>query len=163
MAAFARCSATPIPFSPLVLSFIGLPGQSAPLTRPAVRLKLEHPMQPFEVRREQFVISTDKRRLNLQIIFDFLANRSYWARGRPLETISRSIENSLCFGVYDGEAQVGFARVVTDFATFGWVGDVFILESHRKKGLGKWLVGSILSHPDLKNIRRLILATEDAH
>jgi len=120
-------------------------------------------MQPFEVRREQFVVSTDKRRLNLQIIFDFLANRSYWARGRPLEMISRSIENSLCFGVYDGEAQVGFARVVTDYATFGWIGDVFILETHRKKGLGKLLVKSILNHPDLKNIRRLLLATADAH
>ncbi|HMC26384.1 MAG TPA: GNAT family N-acetyltransferase [Verrucomicrobiae bacterium] len=119
-------------------------------------------MQPFEVRREQFVISTDKRRLNLQIIFDFLANRSYWARGRPLEIISRSIENSLCFGVYDGQAQVGFARVVTDCATFGWVCDLFILETHRKKALGKWLVQSILAHPDLKNIRRLLLATTDA-
>ena len=119
-------------------------------------------MQPFEVRREQFVISTDKRRLNLQIICDFLANRSYWAQGRTLETISCSIENSLCFGVYDGNGQVGFARVVTDFATFGWVCDVFIMETHRKTGLGKWLLQSILSHPQLKDIRRLLLATKDA-
>ena len=119
-------------------------------------------MQPFEVRREQFVISTDKRRLNLQIIFDFLANRSYWARGRTLEIISHSIENSLCFGVYDNENQAGFARVVTDYATFGWICDLFILEPYRKKGLGKWLVQSIVSHPDLKNIRRLLLATQDA-
>lgn len=119
-------------------------------------------MQPYEVRREQFVISTDKRRLNLQMIFDFLSHRSYWARGRTLDTISRSIENSLCFGVYDGDNQVGFARVVTDYATFGWVCDVFILESHRKMGLGKWLLQSILSHPQLKDIRRLLLATKDA-
>jgi len=119
-------------------------------------------MQVFEVHREQFVISTDKRRLNLQVIFDFLSHRSYWARGRTLDTISHSIENSLCFGLYDADNQVGFARVVTDYATFGWVCDVFILESHRKKGLGKWLVQSMVSHPDLKNIRRLLLATQDA-
>jgi len=90
-------------------------------------------MQMFEVRREQFVISTDKRRLNLQLIFDFLSNRSYWARGRSLEIISRSIETSLCFGVYECENQIGFARVVTDYATFGWVCDLFILETHTGK------------------------------
>jgi GNAT superfamily N-acetyltransferase len=145
------------------LNFIVFIGRSARLTRQQARRKLQHAMQAFEVRRDQFVISTDKRRLNLQMIFDFLANRSYWARGRPLEIISRSIENSLCFGVYEGEAQVGFARVVTDHATFGWIGDVFILDTHRKKGLGKLLVKSILSHPDLQNIRRLLLATKDAH
>jgi len=132
------------------------------LTENAIPRKLKHAMQVFEVRREPFVISTDKRRLNLQIIFEFLSNRSYWARGRSLEIISRSIENSLCFGVYDGPQQVGFARVDTDHATFGWICDLFILETHCKKGLGKWLVQSILSHPDLKNIRRLLLATKDA-
>ena len=119
-------------------------------------------MQIFEVRREQFVISTDKSRLNLQIIFDFLSNRSYWALGRSLEIISRSIETSLCFGVYERENQVGFARVVTDYATFGWVCDLFILETHRKQALGKWLIQAIISHPDLKSIRRLLLATQDA-
>ena len=120
-------------------------------------------MQVFEARRDQFVISTDKDRLKLQVIFDFLAHRSYWAQGRTLEIISRSIENSLCFGVYESDKQVGFARVVTDYATFGWICDLFILETHRKQALGKWLIESIISHPSLKNIRRLLLATKDAH
>src|SRR5437879_5578496 len=102
-------------------------------------------MEIFECRREQFLISTDKSRLNLQMIFDFLAHRSYWAQGRTLAVISRSIENSLCFGVYDGDEQVGFARVVTDYATFGWVCDLFIVESHRAHSLGKWLVQSLVS------------------
>jgi GNAT superfamily N-acetyltransferase len=120
-------------------------------------------METFEVRREPFLISTDKRRLNLQIIFDYLSNRSYWAQGRPLETVARSIDNSLCFGVYDSNQQVGFARVVTDYATFGWICDLFILESHRGKALGKWLIESIVTHPDLAKVRRLLLATLDAH
>jgi len=120
-------------------------------------------MSFFEYRHDEFIISTDKQRLNLQVISDFLAQRSNWARGRSLETIARSIENSLCFGVFEGSRQVGFARVVTDYATFGWIGDVFILESHRKRGLSKWLVQCIVNHPELARIRRLILATQDAH
>ena len=120
-------------------------------------------MSFFEDRRGQFIISTDKQRLNLQVISDFLTHRSYWARGRSLETISRSIENSLCFGVFEGPQQVGFARVVTDYAVFGWIGDLFILESYRKQGLSKWLVQCIIHHPDLVKVRRLILATKDAH
>jgi GNAT superfamily N-acetyltransferase len=120
-------------------------------------------MAIIEYRREGFVISTDKRRLNLQVVFDFLAHQSYWAQGRTIEIIAKSIENSLCFGVYEGDRQIGFARVITDYATFGWVCDLFILKSHRQHGLGKWLVESLISHPDLKTIRRLVLATKDAH
>jgi GNAT superfamily N-acetyltransferase len=120
-------------------------------------------MSFIEERRGEFIVSTDKRRLNLQVIADFLAQRSYWARGRSLDTIARSIENSLCFGVFEGSRQVGFARVVTDYATFGWIGDVFILESHRKRGLSKWLVQFMVNHPELARVRRLILATQDAH
>jgi GNAT superfamily N-acetyltransferase len=120
-------------------------------------------MSIFEDRRGEFVVSTDKQRLNLQLVFDFLTRRSYWALGRSLETVARSIENSLCFGVFEGPRQVGFARVVTDYATFGWIGDVFILESHRKKDLSKWLVQCIIAHPDLRQVRRLMLATKDAH
>jgi GNAT superfamily N-acetyltransferase len=116
-----------------------------------------------EQRRGPFLISTDKSRLNLQIIFEYLSHRSYWAQGRSLEMVARSIENSLCFGVYDSDNQVGFARVVTDYATFGWIGDVFVLETHRKDGLGKWLVQCLVNHPELTNVRRLILATKDAH
>ncbi len=120
-------------------------------------------MEIFECRREQFLISTDKGRPNLQMIFEFLAHRSYWAQGRTRAVISRSIANSLCFGVYDEDQQVGFARVVTDYATFGWVCDLFILESYRKHSLGKWLVQALISHPGLTTIRRLLLATKDAH
>jgi len=120
-------------------------------------------MKNFEDRREQFLMTTDKSRLNIQVIFDFLAHRSYWAQGRPIETIAKSIEHSLCFGIYDANQQAGFARVVTDYATFGYICDLFVLESYRKYSLGKWLIQSIVSHPDLKNIRRLLLATHDAH
>jgi GNAT superfamily N-acetyltransferase len=120
-------------------------------------------MSIIEYRREPFLISTDKRKLNLQVIFDFLAHQSYWAQGRTIEIIARSIENSLCFGVYEREQQIGFARVITDYATFGWICDLFIVKSHRQHGLGKWLVESLINHPDLKNVRRLLLATKDAH
>src|SRR4051812_15500455 len=110
-------------------------------------------MSIFEKRRDEFVISTDKSQLDVPLIFDFLANRSYWAKGRTLETTLRSIENSLCFGVYHEREQVGFARVVTDYATFGWICDLFILETHRKSSLGKWLVECMLQHPELAKVR----------
>src|SRR5215212_4740151 len=106
-------------------------------------------MSLFEKQRDDFVISTDKARLDVPLIFDFLANRSYWAKGRTFEMTLRSIENSLCFGIYREGKQAGFGRVVTDYATFGWICDVFILESYRKSSLGKWLVECMLEHPEL--------------
>jgi GNAT superfamily N-acetyltransferase len=114
------------------------------------------------LRRGEYLISTDKSRLNLGVVHDFLSN-SYWAVGVPLEVVERSIENSLVFGVYEGEEQVGFARVVTDYATFAYLADVFVLESHRGRGLGKWLIEAVVSHPDLRGLRRWMLATGDAH
>jgi GNAT superfamily N-acetyltransferase len=120
-------------------------------------------MENIEYRREDFLISTDKSRLQIERIHDFLTNRSYWAKGRSLETVKLSIEHSLCFGVYAGDVQVGFARVVTDYCTFAWLSDVFIEESHRGFGLGKWLLECILAHPGLQNLRRFLLATRDAH
>lgn len=119
-------------------------------------------MIPYEVRRERFLISTDTRRLDRECVWSFLSG-TYWARKRPRASMDKALNNSLCFGVYDDAKQVGFARVVTDLATFGYLADVFILESHRKRGLGLWLVQTILSHPDLKGIRRLMLLTQDAH
>ena len=113
--------------------------------------------------RGDYQISTDKTRFDLNLIHDFLNNESYWATGRSLETIKRSIEHSLSFGIYKGERQVGFARVVTDYATFGWLADVFILEEFRGEGLSKWLMEVILAHPDLQGFRRWTLATKDAH
>ena len=111
----------------------------------------------------EFLISTDRNRLDREMIYDFLSRRSYWAKGRELDVINRGIENSLSFGIYRGEQQVGFARVVTDYATFAWLADVFVLEEYRGKGLGKWLIEVILAHPQLQGFRRWALSTKDAH
>jgi GNAT superfamily N-acetyltransferase len=115
-----------------------------------------------EWRRGEYIISTDNERLDLAKIHDYIANQSYWGRGRTVETVQRSLDHSLNFGVFKNDQQVGFARVVTDFATFAWVADVFVLEEHRGQGLAKWLMESILSHPDLQGFRRWVLATRDA-
>lgn len=117
----------------------------------------------IEQRRGEFLLSTDPARLDLDVIHGFLTN-CYWAKGIPREVVARSIENSLCFGIYDGsEAQIGFARVVSDFATVAYLGDVFLLESHRGRGLSKWMMECIMAHPALQHLRRWILLTRDAH
>ncbi|HXM66716.1 MAG TPA: GNAT family N-acetyltransferase [Candidatus Acidoferrum sp.] len=116
-----------------------------------------------EYRRADFLISTDHERLNLDVVHGFLTN-SYWAEGIPREVVARSIDSSLCFGIYENSGvQVGFARVVSDFATVAYLGDVFVLESHRGRGLGKWLMECVVQHPALQNLRRWILLTRDAH
>lgn len=107
-------------------------------------------------------VDTDPARLDLAVVHGFLAE-SYWAKGIPLETVRRSIRNSLCFGLYEAENQIGFARVVSDRATFAYLADVFVLESHRGRGLGKLLMGAVVAHPDLQGLRRWMLATRDAH
>lgn len=117
----------------------------------------------MEIRRDDLLISTDSARLDRDLVFSFLSERAYWAMGRPRAVVDKSIANSLCFGVFEREQQVGFARVVTDYATFAWVCDVFILESHRGRGLSKWLIETIVAHPDLRGLRRMLLATRDAH
>ncbi len=117
----------------------------------------------MEYRHGDFLISTSRERLDLDVIHGFLTN-CYWARGIPRKIVARSIEHSLCFGIYDGDSrQVGFARVVSDFATVAYLGDVFVLESHRGRGLGKWLMDCVMRHPALQNLRRWILLTRDAH
>jgi GNAT superfamily N-acetyltransferase len=116
-----------------------------------------------EWQRGDYTISTDRARLDLNLIHDFLTNSSYWAKGRSLETVARSIEHSLSFGLYENERQIGFARVVTDYATFAWVADVFVLERARGRGLGTWLMKVIITHPELQGFRRWTLATKDAH
>lgn len=108
-------------------------------------------------------ISTDNNRLDLNLIHRFLSEESYWARNRTLEQTRTAIENSICFGVYDGEQQIGFARVVSDKATFAYVGDVFIINEYRGRGLSKRLMKEIVSHPELQGLRRWVLATKDAH
>ena len=109
----------------------------------------------------RFLIGTDKSKLDLDVIHKFLSH-SYWAAGIPRETVARSIDNSLCFGVYDHANQIGFARVVSDFATFAYIADVFILEPYRDRGLGKDLMASIMTHPKLQGLRRWSLGTRDA-
>jgi len=114
-------------------------------------------------RRGDYLISTDPDRLDLDLVHRFLSEDAYWSPGVPREIVERSIEHSLNFGLYRGEEQLGFARVVTDYATFAWLADVFVLEPDRKRGLGKWLVETMTSHPELETVRRWILATADAH
>jgi len=118
--------------------------------------------QIIETRRESYLISTDSSRLDLEAVADMLS-RAYWAKDRTPEVITRSIQNSLVFGVYDNDRQIGMARVVSDYATFAWLCDVFILEEYRGCGIGKWLIETILAHPDLQGLRRFLLATRDAH
>ncbi len=113
--------------------------------------------------RDEYSISTDRPRLNIELIHEYLSKTSYWATGRSLDVVQRSIENSLAFGVYKGSEQVGFARVVTDFATFAWIADVFVLPEHRGRGLSKWLMEVMLAHPQLQGFRRWVLSTKDAH
>ena len=120
-------------------------------------------MTVVEHRPDGYTISTDKTRLDTGLIHNFLSEDSYWAQDRPYDVVERSIDHSLCFGVYAGTEQVGFARVVTDYVTFAWLCDVFIVEPHRGQGLGKRLVETVVAHPDLDGIRLFSLATRDAH
>jgi len=113
--------------------------------------------------KKGFLISTDTALLNITLIHHFLDQLSYWGKGISLQTVQTSIQNSLCFGVYQHQKQVGFARLVTDKATFAYLCDVFILPDFRKSGLSKWLLQTIRHHPDLQNLRRWTLATADAH
>jgi GNAT superfamily N-acetyltransferase len=113
--------------------------------------------------RNGYTLSTDKGRLDVALIHEALSQRAYWAEGRSEEVARRSIEHSLCFGIYDSAGLAAFARVVTDYATFAWLCDVFVMEAHRGRGLGKWLVEAVVSHPDLQGLRLFTLATRDAH
>ena len=112
--------------------------------------------------KKGFLISTDKTLLDIMLIHHFLDQLSYWGKGISLETVQTSVQNSLCFGIYQHQKQVGFARVITDYATFAYLCDVFILPNYRKSGLSKWLIQTILRHPNLVNLRRFVLATADA-
>lgn len=120
-------------------------------------------MQLSENKHGDYELSTDAASLQPAVVHDYLANHSYWAKGIPLEMVERSLKNSLCFGLYHGANQIGFARVVTDRATFAYLADVFVLPDHRGRGLSQWLVESILAHPDLQGLRRWMLGTADAH
>ena len=116
-----------------------------------------------EWRNGGFIISTDRNRLHIDVIHKYLSEESYWATQRTKEQTEQAIKNSLPFGMYKGENQIGFARVVTDYATFAYLGDVFVLPEFQGDGLGKFLMKTIVEHPDLQNFRRWVLATKDAH
>ena len=117
----------------------------------------------LDIQKDEFTISTDKRRLDLAVIHKFLSEDSYWARERSLELTKTAIENSICFGIYHGDQQIGFARVVSYKSTFAYLGDVFVTSEYRGRGLSKWLMQVIVDHPELQGLRRWILATLDAH
>jgi len=119
-------------------------------------------MHTSEWRKNDYLISTDKSKIDLDMVHHFLS-ASYWAENIPKPVVQRSIENSLCFGVYHQQDQIGFARVISDLATFAYLGDVFILPMYRNRGLAKWLMQVISEHPQLQGLRRFTLATRDAH
>jgi GNAT superfamily N-acetyltransferase len=112
--------------------------------------------------RENYTVTSDPARIDLRLVSEFLAS-SYWVKGIPEETVARSLDNSLCFTLLDGDRQVGFARVISDRATIAYLGDVFVLPEHRGLGLAKWLMECVMSHPELQGLRRWVLATRDAH
>lgn len=116
-----------------------------------------------EWQRGEYTISTNNDRLSIQLIHDFISNQSYWGQGRRIESVQRALENSLNFGLYKKNQQIGFARVVTDYCTFAWLADVFVIDEYRGQGLSKWLMEVIMSHPQLAGMRRWVLATRDAH
>jgi GNAT superfamily N-acetyltransferase len=118
--------------------------------------------QIIEIYKDNFTISTDPSHLDVDAIADMLT-RAYWASGRPRERTERALDNSLVFGLYDGDEQIGLARIVSDYAVFAYLCDVFIHEDYRAHGLGKWLMETVMSHPDLQGLRRWVLATHDAH
>ncbi|MFT3681876.1 MAG: GNAT family N-acetyltransferase [Ferruginibacter sp.] len=117
----------------------------------------------YTITKDGFSISDDKLLLDIHVIHHYLSKESYWSKNIPLQVVQKSIDGSVCFGIYEGNKQIGFARVITDKASFGYLADVFILNAYRGKGLSKWLMKCILEHPELQNFRRWMLATKDAH
>ena len=123
-------------------------------------------MKNYDTLKENFVISTDKSKLDLAVIHKYLSTESYWAKNIPAALVQKAIQGSFCFGIYKKEneqQQIGFARVITDTATFGYLADVFILEKYRGIGLSKWLMEEIMNHPELQGFRGWMLGTKDAH
>jgi GNAT superfamily N-acetyltransferase len=116
----------------------------------------------IEHHRDRFTVSTDPSKLDIDAIHDFLTH-CYWSKGIPRDIVTRAIQHSLCFGLFDGGKQIGFARVISDYATYAYLCDVYVLESYRGKGLGTWLMSCVMKYPDLQGLRRFTLLTRDAH
>jgi GNAT superfamily N-acetyltransferase len=120
-------------------------------------------MTDLTIYKEAFCISTDKGKLDVDAIHEFLSTKAYWCLNIPKDKVQTAIEHSLCFGVYEAQKQIGFARIISDFSTIAYLGDVYILEEKRGKGISKWLMETIMNYPDLQGLRRWILLTGDAH
>ncbi|HPG40179.1 MAG TPA: GNAT family N-acetyltransferase [bacterium] len=120
-------------------------------------------METIAFKKDNFLITTDPALLQVKIIHNYLANESYWAQDRPMAVVEKSLRNSLCFGVYTHNKQIGLARVVTDYAVFAYIMDLFIVKDYQGRGLGKWLMSCIMSHPDLQDVTVWALRTRDAH
>ena len=116
-----------------------------------------------DIYKDGFCISTDKTKLDLKAVHHFLSTQSYWCLNIPYEKVEQAAANSLCFGLYHNEQQIGYARIITDYATVAYLGDVYVLPAYRGHGLSKWLMQTIMAHPQLQGLRRWILATKDAH
>ena len=117
----------------------------------------------FHQSQEDYLISTDPSLIQINVVHHYLSTTSYWAQNIPLLTVEKAIQNALCFGVYHKANQIGFARIISDKATFAYLADVFILPAEQNKGLGKWLMQVIHAHPELQGLRRWLLTTKDAH
>lgn len=117
----------------------------------------------YEATKDNFLISTNPALLDVKAIHQYLSEESYWAQNIPYATVEKSLQYSLCFGMYDGSKLIGFARLVTDRTTFAYLCDVFVIEAYRKRGLSKWLMQTIHAHPELQDLRRWLLGTRDAH
>lgn len=117
----------------------------------------------YERRQHPFTVSTDPQRLDAAAVHAYLSGQSYWARNIPFDIVQRSLQHSLCFGLYEDDRQIGLARVITDQATFAYLCDVYVLPAYQRHGLGKWLVQCVLEHPSLQRLRRFMLRTQDAH
>jgi len=125
-------------------------------------IKAQEETYPVEHQQGGFVVSTDKSKLDSASIHDFLTH-CYWSEGISRATVEKAIAHSLCFGLYEREKQIGFARVVSDYTTYAYLCDVYVLESHRQKKLGTWMMSCVMAHPDLQGLRRFTLLTRDAH
>lgn len=120
-------------------------------------------MDNLTLYKDDYCISTDRSKLDVDAIHNFLSTQSYWCQNIPFEKVKKSVDNSLNFGLYYKDQQIGFARIVSDFSTMAYLGDVYVIPEHRGKGLSKWMMQVIMSHPELQGLRRWMLLTADAH
>ena len=120
-------------------------------------------MDNLTLYKDDYCISTDRSKLDIDAIHNFLSTQSYWCQNIPFEKVKKSVDNSLNFGLYYKDQQIGFARIISDFSTMAYLGDVYVIPEHRGKGLSKWMMQVIMSHPELQGLRRWMLLTADAH